>query len=254
CHLALYFVFTVYVGLSWISSFAGFHRSSKKMKVREVGGAKASTGEGTKEAQQILYILDVLKECLPFLSQKSKTSILNYFKYRLDLHQPLVTRCITDGLNFLSLSIARRVYFNTPNGPLERVLLELHMCSQVNLIWILEKVDGKQAYAIHWEPPPEQEYKWKNRSPKVPKSLRIYEGHDKVLPYIKEAGYNAIQLIVIVEHKDYFTVVTCSNIDSMVHVTNDFAVSSRYGTLEDFKRLADEAHGIGLVGLPIWSN
>ncbi|KAG2394295.1 7-deoxyloganetin glucosyltransferase [Vigna angularis] len=29
---------------------------------------------------------------------------------------------------------------------------------------------------------------------------------DEVLPYIKEAGYNVIQLIVIVEHKDYFTV------------------------------------------------
>jgi len=28
----------------------------------------------------------------------------------------------------------------------------------------------------------------------------------QVLPYIKEAGYNAIQLIGIVEHKDYFTV------------------------------------------------
>ncbi|CAJ1940559.1 unnamed protein product [Sphenostylis stenocarpa] len=66
-----------------------------------VGGANANTGEGTKEAQQILYILDALKECLPYLSRKSKTSILNYFKYLLDLHQPLVTRRITDALSFL---------------------------------------------------------------------------------------------------------------------------------------------------------
>jgi 1,4-alpha-glucan branching enzyme len=28
----------------------------------------------------------------------------------------------------------------------------------------------------------------------------------QVLPYIKEAGYNTIQLIGVVEHKDYFTV------------------------------------------------
>ncbi|BAT88606.1 hypothetical protein VIGAN_05214400 [Vigna angularis var. angularis] len=141
-----------------------------------------------------------------------------------------------------------RVYFNTPNGPLERV--------PAWATYVQPEVDGKQAYAIHWEPPPEQAYKWKNKSPKVPKSLRIYEAHvgisgsepkissfneftDKVLPYIKEAGYNTIQLIGIVEHKDYFTVG--------YRVTNYFAVSSRYGTPEDFKRLVDEAHGLGLL-------
>lgn len=37
--------------------------------------------------------------------------------------------------------------------------------------------EGRQAYAIHWEPPPEQAYRWKNISPKVPNSLRIYECH-----------------------------------------------------------------------------
>lgn len=67
-----------------------------------VGGANANAGEGTKEAQQILYILDALKECLPFLSLQFKTSILKYFKNPLlDLHQPLVTRRITDSLTFL---------------------------------------------------------------------------------------------------------------------------------------------------------
>ncbi|KAL5164768.1 1,4-alpha-glucan-branching enzyme 3, chloroplastic/amyloplastic [Glycine soja] len=141
-----------------------------------------------------------------------------------------------------------RVYFNTANGPLERV--------PAWATYVQPEVDGRQACAIHWEPSPEQAYKWKNMSPKVPKSLRIYEAHvgisgsepkissfndftDKVLPYIKEAGYNAIQLIGIVEHKDYFTVG--------YRVTNFFAVSSRYGTPEDFKRLVDEAHGLGLL-------
>jgi hypothetical protein len=42
---------------------------------------------------------------------------------------------------------------------------------------MLSELDGRQAYAIHWEPPPEDAYKWKNKSPKVPKSLRIYEAH-----------------------------------------------------------------------------
>lgn len=91
-----------------------------------------------------------------------------------------------------------------------------------DLIIILE-VEGNQGYAIHWEPPPEDAYKWKHKKPKVSKSLRIYEAHigisgsdpkiasfneftEKVLPYVKQAGYNAIQLIGIPEHKDYFTV------------------------------------------------
>ena len=67
------------------------------------GGANATAGEGTTGAQQVLYILDALKECLPFLSLKYKTSILKYYKTLLDLRQPLVTRRITDGLSFLCL-------------------------------------------------------------------------------------------------------------------------------------------------------
>lgn len=141
-----------------------------------------------------------------------------------------------------------RVYFNTPDGPLERVPAWAN--------FIQPDAEGKQAYAIHWEPPPEYTYKWKHTAIKPPKSLRIYECHvgisgsepkissfndftEKVLPHVKRAGYNAIQLIGIVEHKDYFTVG--------YRVTNFFAVSSRYGTPEDFKRLVDEAHGLGLL-------
>lgn len=141
-----------------------------------------------------------------------------------------------------------RVYFNTPNGPLERV--------PAWATYVQPDADGKQGFAIHWEPPPEYAYKWKNAKPNVPKALKIYECHvgisgsepkvssfnyfiEKVLPHVKEAGYNAIQLFGVVEHKDYFTVG--------YRVTNFFAVSSRYGTPEDFKRLVDEAHGLGLL-------
>ncbi|CAN1149545.1 1,4-alpha-glucan-branching enzyme 3, chloroplastic/amyloplastic, partial [Linum perenne] len=141
-----------------------------------------------------------------------------------------------------------RVYYNTPDGHLERI--------PAWATYVQPDVNGKQAYAIHWEPPPECAYKWKYTAPKVPKSLRIYECHvgisgsepkiasfsnftDKVLPHVKESGYNAIQLIGVVEHKDYYTVG--------YRVTNFFAVSSRYGTPDDFKRLVDEAHGMGLL-------
>ncbi|KAL6205461.1 hypothetical protein ACLB2K_022720 [Fragaria x ananassa] len=141
-----------------------------------------------------------------------------------------------------------RVYFNTPSGPLERV--------PAWATYVEPDADGGQAFAIHWEPPPEIAYKWKNARPKVPKSLRIYECHvgisgsepkvssfsdftEKVLPHVKEAGYNAIQLIGVIEHKDYFTVG--------YRATNLYAVSSRFGTPDDFKRLVDEAHGQGLL-------
>lgn len=41
----------------------------------------------------------------------------------------------------------------------------------------LSEADGKEAYAVYWEPPPEDMYKWKYKRPKTPKSLRIYECH-----------------------------------------------------------------------------
>lgn len=68
-----------------------------------LAGGENAPGEG---AQQVLYILDALKACLPLMSPKCKTSILKYFKTLLDLHQPLVTRRITDALSFLCLDPA----------------------------------------------------------------------------------------------------------------------------------------------------
>ncbi|XP_039125022.1 1,4-alpha-glucan-branching enzyme 3, chloroplastic/amyloplastic [Dioscorea cayenensis subsp. rotundata] len=143
-----------------------------------------------------------------------------------------------------------RVYFNTPDGALERV--------PAWAPYVLPDVDGQSACAVYWEPSPEDIYKWKNKRPIVPKSLRIYECHIgisgsepkissfneftlKVLPHVKNAGYNCIQLIGAVEHKDYSSVG--------YKVTNFFAVSSRFGTPNDFKQLIDEAHGLGLLVL-----
>ncbi|KAK4491739.1 hypothetical protein RD792_002514 [Penstemon davidsonii] len=149
-----------------------------------------------------------------------------------------------------------RVYFNTPMGPLERVPAWATYVIPAEILPQYAEADGNQAYAVHWEPPPESAYKWKHKHPRKPKSLRIYECHvgisgqeprvatfneftENVLPHVKEAGYNVIQLIGILEHKDYFTVG--------YRVTNFFAASSRYGTPDDFKRLVDEAHGHGLL-------
>lgn len=68
------------------------------------GGSNSSPSEGPKGAQEVLYILDALRDCLPHMSLKSSTNILKYFKSLLELHQPLVTRRITDSLNVLCLN------------------------------------------------------------------------------------------------------------------------------------------------------
>ncbi|CAN0852462.1 Protein HEAT INTOLERANT 4 [Linum grandiflorum] len=93
-----------------------------------------------------------------------------------------------------------RVYYNTPDGQLERI--------PAWATYVQPDVDGKQAYAIHWEPPPERAYKWKHTAPKVPKSLRIYKCH---------VGISGSEPKI------------ASFSDFTERVTNFFAVSSRYG-------------------------
>lgn len=71
--------------------------------------ANENAGKETMGAQQVLYILDALKECFPLLSLTYKTSILKHFKSLLVLCQPLVTKRITNCLNFLFLNPASEV-------------------------------------------------------------------------------------------------------------------------------------------------
>ncbi|GAB2291556.1 hypothetical protein Dimus_025810 [Dionaea muscipula] len=68
-----------------------------------LAGGSSATGGEPKGAQEVLYVLDTLKECLVYVSQKYKTTILKYFKTLLELHQPLVSRRVTDNLNALCL-------------------------------------------------------------------------------------------------------------------------------------------------------
>ncbi|KAL7909904.1 hypothetical protein GGI35DRAFT_468940 [Trichoderma velutinum] len=90
------------------------------------------------------------------------------------------------------------------------------------------------------------------------KSIRIYEAHvgisspeqrvttyeeftENVLPRIKDLGYNAIQLMAIMEHAYYASFG--------YQVNSFFAASSRYGTPEGLKKLVDTAHKMGIVVL-----
>jgi len=64
------------------------------------------------------------------------------------------------------------------------------------------------------------------------------EYRDQIIPYIKQSGYNTIQLMAIQEHPYYGSFG--------YHVSNFFAVSSRFGTPDEFKSLIDTAHQQGL--------
>jgi 1,4-alpha-glucan branching enzyme len=101
-------------------------------------------------------------------------------------------------------------------------------------------------------------FQWTDQSFSIDKScpLLIYESHigmaqeeqgigtfneftQKTLPYIKECGYNVIQLMAIQEHPYYGSFG--------YHVSNFFAVSSRFGSPEDLKNLINEAHKLGIA-------
>jgi 1,4-alpha-glucan branching enzyme len=61
---------------------------------------------------------------------------------------------------------------------------------------------------------------------------------NSVLPRIKHAGYNTVQLMAIQEHPYYGSFG--------YHVSSFFAPSSRFGTPDDFKNLVNTAHSLGL--------
>jgi 1,4-alpha-glucan branching enzyme len=62
---------------------------------------------------------------------------------------------------------------------------------------------------------------------------------DKVLPRIHAGGYNTIQLMAVQEHPYYGSFG--------YHVSNFFAVSSRFGTPEELKALVNRAHQLGIA-------
>ncbi len=104
-----------------------------------------------------------------------------------------------------------------------------------------------------WQPRP---YHWKNTFVRTSTAPVIYEAHigmaqekegvgtyaeftETILPRIKAAGYNTLQIMGIMEHPYYGSFG--------YHVSSFFAASSRFGTPEDLKALIDTAHGMGIA-------
>ncbi len=102
---------------------------------------------------------------------------------------------------------------------------------------------------------PEKPYVWQNPVPERKKRPFIYEAHvgmaseegrvatytefrNNILPRIKAAGYDTVQLMAIMEHPYYGSFG--------YHVSSFFAASSRFGTPDELKSLVDAAHGMGL--------
>ncbi len=118
--------------------------------------------------------------------------------------------------------------------------------------YVVQDEQSKLFSAVIWEP--EKAFEFRYPSPPAVYPL-VYEAHPGMaqedakvgsfaefksinLPDIAAKGYNTVQLMAVMEHPYYGSFG--------YHVANFFAVSSRFGTPDDFKELVDEAHRLGL--------
>ena len=112
-----------------------------------------------------------------------------------------------------------------------------------------------------WCPGAGERHEWQHEAcggPSSGEGLRIYECHvgmateegrigtykefaANVVPYVAAAGYNAVQLMAVMEHAYYASFG--------YQVTNFFAVAHRFGTPEELKELVDACHAHGLAVL-----
>ena len=120
---------------------------------------------------------------------------------------------------------------------------------------VVQDEDTKNFSGQLWFSP---DFNWGNDHFDIKKlgDLFIYEAHvgmaqekeglgtydeftEKILPRIKKAGYNAVQLMAIQEHPYYGSFG--------YHVSSFFAPSSRFGTPEELKNLINTAHSMGIA-------
>ncbi|MBQ9185783.1 MAG: alpha amylase C-terminal domain-containing protein [Bacteroidales bacterium] len=146
---------------------------------------------------------------------------------------------------FLSHGDLYKLFIEWPGGGGERLPA---YCTRA-----VQDPETKMFCAQVWDPLP---YSWKNARPAKSANPLIYECHigmsseeekvstfdefrRDVLPHIAELGYNTIQIMALQEHPYYGSFG--------YQVSNFYALSSRFGTPEEFKQLVDEAHGLGIA-------
>ncbi len=121
---------------------------------------------------------------------------------------------------------------------------------------VVQDEASKNFTAQFWNPA--QPYDWQGDAFDIRTigSLLIYEAHvgmaqeregvgtyreftEQILPRIKRAGYNAVQLMAVAEHPYYGSFG--------YHVSSFYAPSSRFGTPEELKDLVRTAHAMGIA-------
>ncbi|HTW95910.1 MAG TPA: alpha amylase C-terminal domain-containing protein [Tepidisphaeraceae bacterium] len=139
-----------------------------------------------------------------------------------------------------------KVHVVTETGTMDRIPAYIRR--------VVQDPANRQFTGQYWQPP--QPYAFRHPSPgPLDGGLRIYEAHvgmaveegrigtfkeftANVVRRVADLGYNAIQLMAIQEHPYYGSFG--------YHVSNFYAVSSRFGTPEELKELIDTAHGLGV--------
>jgi 1,4-alpha-glucan branching enzyme len=123
--------------------------------------------------------------------------------------------------------------------------------------WVVQDPNYKTWTARVWAPDEAYQFQFQyDKNRQRPEFPTIYEAHvgiateqekvgsfnefrTQILPRIKAGGYNTVQLMGILEHPLYASFG--------YQISSFFAVSSRFGTPDEFKALVDEAHRMGLA-------
>ncbi len=147
---------------------------------------------------------------------------------------------------FLSHGELYKLFIEWPGGGAERLPSYVRR--------VVQDPETKVFSAQVWDPA--EPYVWKNPSPGPRPHPFIYECHIgmsseqekvatfeefrlNVLPRVQALGYDTLQIMALQEHPYYGSFG--------YQVSNFYALSSRFGTPEEFKHLVDDAHSRGIA-------